>query len=178
MRSLLTPAGIDAATDEDIAVGRHSTAGTWLLVWRRYLLIVVFANLLWEVLHLPLYTIWYEATPAEVAFAVVHCTGGDVLIATFSLVIGLVLFGHRQWPDRGFYRVAVITVALGVLYTIFSEWLNIVVRKSWAYSDLMPVIPLVGTGISPIAQWLVIPLLGLWWARRTITPPHADNELE
>lgn len=51
-------------------------------------------------------------------------------------------------------------------YTIFSEWLNIVVRKSWQYSELMPVVPFIDTDLSPLLQWIIIPNLGLWWARQ------------
>ena len=54
----------------------------------------------------------------------------------------------------------------GLAYTVFSEWLNVEVRRSWAYSDLMPVLPPLGTGLSPVLQWVVIPSAALWMARR------------
>ena len=38
-------------------------------------------HLLWEIGHVPLYTIWTEGSWGEIAFAVLHCTGGDLLIA-------------------------------------------------------------------------------------------------
>ena len=57
-----------------------------------------------------------------------------------------------------------MTVAAGLAYTVFSERLNIEVRRSWAYSDLMPVLPPVGTGLAPLLQWLVVPAAALWWA--------------
>ena len=38
-------------------------------------------SLTWEIAHLPLYTIWNEASPEYMAFAVAHCTVGDLLIA-------------------------------------------------------------------------------------------------
>ncbi|MEO6609507.1 MAG: hypothetical protein ABIN69_13670 [Aestuariivirga sp.] len=47
-------------------------------------------------------------------------------------------------------------------YTVFSEWYNIAIRKSWSYSDLMPVIPLLGTGVTPLLQWVVVPALAFW----------------
>src|SRR5689334_10512836 len=106
----------------------------WVLAWRRYLLVVAVANLLWEAAQLPLYTIWKTGTPRELAVAVLHCTGGDVVIPLTSLVVALVLVGHRAWPDRNFWRVAALTIFIGIGHTIFSEWLNIVVRRSWAYS--------------------------------------------
>jgi hypothetical protein len=62
--------------------------------------------------------------------------------------------------------VALLMIAIGLAYTIFSEWLNITVRQSWAYSDLMPVIPGLGLGLSPAMQWGLIPIAALWLARR------------
>jgi hypothetical protein len=143
-----------------------AAAGTWLRVLRRYLLFVALANLAWETAQLPLYTLWWESGFGQIAFAVVHCTGGDLLIATASLVLALLCFADRDWPDGGFLRVAAATVTVGVGYTVFSEWLNTEVRGSWAYTDRMPVVPVLGTGLSPLAQWLVVPLAAFWWARR------------
>jgi hypothetical protein len=45
------------------------------------------------------------------------------------------------------------------------EWLNVSVRGSWSYSALMPVIPIIGTGLSALMQWIVVPLLAFWVAR-------------
>ena len=143
-------------------------APSWLAAIRRYLLFIAGANLVWEVAQLPFYTIWREGTPSKIAFAVVHCTGGDILIASSALVASLVLVGGRAWPSEGFWRVGALTVALGLSYTIFSEWLNIEIRGSWAYSDLMPLLPLIDAGLAPIAQWMVIPFAGLYWAGRPV----------
>jgi hypothetical protein len=100
----------------------------------------------------------------------VHCTLGDILIATSTLVLALVLCGSREWPERSFVRVATAAIVFGVGYTAFSEWLNVEVRRSWAYSDLMPVLPVLGTGLSPLAQWIVVPLVAFRWAHREAIP--------
>ena len=63
--------------------------------------------------------------------------------------------------------MAFVTLGTGVAYTIFSEWLNIVVRQSWAYSEAMPVVPLIGVGLSPLLQWLVIPGVAMLVVRRS-----------
>ncbi len=70
-----------------------------------------------------------------------------------------------MWPVRTHRRVAALTIGFDVAYTIFSEWLNIVVRETWAYSDLMPVAPVIGTGLSPLLQWVAVPWLALHLAR-------------
>lgn len=101
-----------------------------------------------------------------------------MLIAGAALVLALLLIGNSGWPARGFGLVAALTVPFGVVYTIFSEWLNRVVREAWAYSDLMPIVPVIDIGLSPIAQWIVIPTIGFWWARRTILPAPATSQPE
>jgi len=62
--------------------------------------------------------------------------------------------------------VAVLTLVIGFTYTVFSEWLNTEVRGSWAYADIMPVLPVIGTGLTPLLQWIVVPIFALRWARR------------
>jgi len=52
-------------------------------------------------------------------------------------------------------------IANSLAYTIFSEWMNTVWRESWAYSAWMPLVPILGTGLSPLAQWVVIPAAAL-----------------
>ncbi|MCC7016222.1 MAG: hypothetical protein IT564_03340 [Rhodospirillales bacterium] len=142
----------------------------WLTIFRRYIPFVASVDLAWETAQLPLYTLWREGTPSEQAFAVLHCTGGDVLIATAALLLALMTAADGRWPIHPpvYWRVAALTLGLGALYTIFSEWLNIVIRKSWAYSELMPVVPVIDTGLSPLLQWIVVPLAGFWYARRTL----------
>lgn len=137
--------------------------GCWLSTMRRYLAAMAGGNLVWEFAHMPLYTLWETGSPGEIVFAAIHCTGGDVLIASSALLAALVLFGRSPWPEAGYRRVGLATIAFGLGYAVLSEWLNIEVRETWAYRDLMPVIPVIGTGLSPVAQWIVVPTLALGW---------------
>lgn len=136
-------------------------SSNWLSALRTYLVISGVAHLAWEAAQLPLYTIWSTASLRELAFAVLHCTGGDILIALSTLAVALVLAGDPTWPSNRFGRVCVLTVGFGISYTVFSEWLNAGVRASWTYSDWMPTLPWIGTGLSPLLQWIVIPTLAL-----------------
>jgi hypothetical protein len=153
----------------------QSLAPPWLSALRAYFALILLGNLAWEFLHLPLYTIWTTGTRAEQAFAAVHCTGGDLLIALASLTLALVLAGQRGWVS-----VAALAITFGVAYTAFSEWHNVYVRRSWAYSAWMPLLPLGGypIGLSPILQWPVVPSGALWVASRAHhrqTTPHQDD---
>ena len=129
-------------------------------VFLRYITRVAALNLVWETLQLPLYTLWSESPTASIAFAVVHCTLGDVLIATVSLAVALVLLGEKGWPQERYLKVALVSAAIGASYTVFSEWNNTVITRTWAYSQWMPT--LWGIGLSPVLQWLLIPALVFW----------------
>lgn len=155
LRSHGSPANVDAL---------------WLVTLRRYFAFAIPAHLTWEFAQLPLYAMWYTESPASIVFAAIHCTGGDALILAAALLGALLLFGDRHWPHERYTTVAAAAVIAGVAYTIFSEWHNTEVRKSWAYSSFMPTLPAIGTGLSPFLQWLVIPVAAFWWAQRSHAP--------
>jgi hypothetical protein len=148
---------------------REAGAANWLAVLRAYLIATAALDLLWEPAHLPLYTIGQTGTMGQMAFAVAHCTIGDVLIALTSLAAAVVIAGDRAWPSRGFVRVALLTLTIGLGYTVFSEYRDIEVLHTWTYSELMPRLPPLGTGLSPALQWIVIPTAAFIWARRYST---------
>jgi hypothetical protein len=121
-------------------------------------------NLAWEFAQLPLYTIWRNGSPGEILFAALHCTGGDLLIAGSALLAALLVAGDCRWPNVRYRIVAAIAVVGGLAYTVFSEWLNTEIRGSWIYTEWMPTLPLIGSGLAPLAQWIVVPSLAFWWA--------------
>lgn len=143
----------------------------WLAVLRAYLLISAAGHLAWETLQLPLYTIWSTASPSALVVAVLHCTAGDVLIALAVLAGSLLLVGDSHWPHRGYLRIGLLSVVFGLAYTVFSEWLNTGVRANWTYSGLMPTLPVLGTGLAPLLQWVVVPPLAFLAAGRCAHEP-------
>lgn len=148
-------------------IGLHKASRTspgWLRTMLRYVVLVTLLNVVWECLQLPLYTIWYVGKARDIVISVLHCTAGDALIATFSLILALVLAGTKEWPNSRFKAVAFIAILNGIGYTVYSEWHNTTVTLNWAYSTSMP--RLFGIGLSPVAQWLVIPSFVFWWIHR------------
>lgn len=133
--------------------------GNWLRAAMIYLAVSAILHLAWEMLQLPLYTIWRSGTAREIAFAVLHCTAGDLMIAAVSLLIALLVAGNRAWPSERFLQVTALTLIIGMSYTVYSEWANTGALRTWAYSKFMPTVPLLGTGLSPLMQWLVVPAL-------------------
>jgi len=137
------------------------------LCW--YAGLITGANLVWETAQLPFYGLWRDGSPDAIAFAILHCTAGDVLIAMTSELIALLVTGRSSWPAAGAARTGLVATAIGVIYTVFSEWLNVSVRGSWTYAPAMPVLPPLGTGLLPVLLWLVLPPLCLGLAGRAVT---------
>jgi hypothetical protein len=132
-----------------------------------YFAAMALGNLLWEFLQLPLYRIGQAGTAREQVFAALHCTVGDILIGLSSFLVALVLVRANGWPACRFWPVAAVATACGLAYTIYSEWLNVVVRASWAYAASMPIVPLFGfnVGLSPLLQWAILPIAAFAIAR-------------
>lgn len=126
-------------------------------------------NLLWETAQLPLYTLWSEASAGTIAFAVAHCTAGDMAIGAAALFLALILGRERALAQWRWRRIAVGTALAGATYTVYSEWSNTAILGSWAYAELMPVLKVAGIdiGLSPLMQWLVLPPLALYLAGRS-----------
>lgn len=130
----------------------------------RYLVVIGAGNLAWEFAHMPLYTIWQTASGGQIAYAAIHCWLGDLLIAASCLGLAVLTTG-RSWPIVRFWRTALVATALGVASTIVLEWVNVDVLGNWAYAPSMPTLPILGTGLSPLLQWLVLPPLAFVLAR-------------
>ena len=142
--------------------------GTLAFIGKRYLPLFALLSLAWEIAQLPLYTIWREASPAYVAFAVAHCTAGDVLIGVAALALALMgtragAIGSWRWRS-----IVILATVAGAAYTVASDWMNTSLRPVWQYSPLMPTLRFgdMRIGLSPLLQWLVLPPLALHFSRR------------
>lgn len=122
---------------------------------------------LWEVAHAPLYTLWVERGAEAGVMAALHCTLGDALIAFVCALAGL-LFSNVM-PNLGTRRRAAnLIIAFGVLTTVAIELISTQWLGRWAYRDAMPLDPIFGIGLSPLAQWLVVPAISLHWLRHRL----------
>ena len=144
----------------------YADRAAWQLIGLRYLPWLAGLSLAWEIAQLPLYTLWREAPAPWIAFSVAHCTAGDALIGVSTLALALILTRAAEPARWRWVRIAILTAVLAAAYTVFSEWMNAAVLRSWTYSELMPVLRVAGVelGVAPLAQWLLLPPLALRFA--------------
>lgn len=118
----------------------------------------------WEWLQTPFYQ---DATKSvnDIVWFRLHCTVGDVLILLGCALVVTVLRRSTSWLAKPRILDFALMTALGLAYTSFSELVNLG-RGTWAYSELMPLVLGTPLGLAPLAQWLVLPTAGVWFAAR------------
>ena len=141
----------------------------WHSAIRQYVFSIAGLNLLWEIIQLPLYTLWRSGSTQDIIFAVLHCTAGDIVIAITALLFGVITIGRHDWPKQRYLPVSMLVIVFGLIYTIYSERINIA-SGVWAYSELMPVIPWLNVGLAPFLQWILMPAYSFWRLQRPSSP--------
>ena len=124
-------------------------------------------NLTWEIAHVRLYTLWAAADGMTVAWALFHCSLGDVVIALAMFALAGIVLWRADWPVSRPWAGGIIVVIGAMAYTAGSEWYNVYRAGSWGYTAGMPLI--FGIGLSPLLQWLILPPV-MVGAYRTLGP--------
>jgi hypothetical protein len=118
-------------------------------------IVAVALNYVWELAQSPLYkgmgdfsrTLW-------------HCFLASLVDGALVLLIfatGVAVFRRREWfVQPGRYGYALMLGA-GLVIGVVVEWGAIHILGLWGYTARMPVVPLLGVGLAPIAQMLVLP---------------------
>ncbi len=142
------------------------TAVSWQRVPEIQLLVIGLPlELLWEIAQFPLYTVWHEGAWSYILYGLAHCTLGDLVILLVAYEITAVPAGTRYWPYRSKPRYIFWFTLLGVIYTVWSETVNVRIKGTWGYTDLMPLIPGIEVGGMPFLQWVLIPPVLIWFMR-------------
>ena len=123
-------------------------------------------NLLWETAQSPLY-VFPGARGIQVAYSILHCTVGDVFISFAGFLLAGFSVRDPDWPFSRPWMGGAIATVVGLLYTVYSEWNNVSQLGSWGYTSAMPLI--LGIGVAPVLQWLVLPLLTVLCLRKIST---------
>ena len=115
---------------------------------------------------MPLYSFPEDASLAYINLTCIQASGGDALILLVSFWIVTILMKSREWlllltP----YRIGLFIVP-GIIITVVFEAMATGTLNRWVYSDEMPIIPVIGTGLSPFLQWVILPPFVLWLVNR------------
>lgn len=142
-------------------------------------------NLPWEFWQVPFFAGMPSTAHWEGVRACTRAAAGDAGIALAAFGAVAVLARSRRWILRPRRCEAIGFVAVGLLVTIVFEWLATGPLERWRYAPSMPRLPLLGTGMLPVLQWIVIPPLVLWFVKRqvgctvgAVAPEHREGRRE
>jgi hypothetical protein len=138
------------------------------------LILAIFAfllNLAWEVWQVPFFRGMADQPHWLGVKACTLATFGDAGIALAAFWITAFFARTRSWIMQPGRSDIATFIGLGLAATITLETLAIGMFNRWDYSDAMPRLPVMGTGLLPLLQWLAVPLLVLWFVRRQIGIP-------
>ncbi len=125
----------------------------------------------WELLQAPLFSSMEKVTHIDGIRICLQATLGDMVIALVAYWVAALLAGTRHWVGRPDYRAFVLFIGTGLGITVGIEFLSTEVLERWTYGTAMPRLPFIGTGLTPILQWALIPALVLWYMHR-LSSPH------
>jgi hypothetical protein len=113
-------------------------------------------NLAWELIQLPLYkNAVYNFN--HIAFCIL-ATIADVLMVLLLYFVFALILKSIFWIQYTKLQRMIIVVLIGGAGAVLSEMRHLSLG-SWAYDDSMPLIPLVNVGISPVLQFMLLPLI-------------------
>jgi len=133
--------------------------------------VVVFSfllNLAWEVWQVPFFRGMTDQPHWLGVKACTQATFGDAGIALAAFWITALFTRTRSWITHPSRWAIAIFIGVGLVATVILEILATGILERWAYSDAMPRLPMLGTGLLPLLQWLALPPLVLWFVRRQI----------
>lgn len=118
----------------------------------------------WEFLQVPLYAGWSDSAHWESTLICTRATFGDAFIMLVAFAVISAFSGGSQWITDGRMAPRVAWVVVAFLLSMAFEGASIYLLGRWDYSSSMP--QFLGLGLSPVVQWIVLPPLTLWLARR------------
>ncbi len=125
-------------------------------------------NFVWELLQISLFA---GAADFQYYQINLHCKMawfGDVVISLVAFAGACLITRSRMWIISMNKSGVISFLAIGLVITIAFELLATGPLNRWEYGELMPMVPVIGVGVSPVAQWVILPLLQLWFVKRQI----------
>ena len=120
----------------------------------------------WEILQAPLFARMPTMSHWQATLVCLKATFGDVGIALAGFAAAALWDQNSRWfiaPSAG-ALIAYLTT--GLLITIAFEWHAVHWANRWAYSDVMPIVPVIRVGLAPVMQWIILPTVVFFLLQR------------
>lgn len=146
-------------------------AGEFPRLWIIAIVLTLLFHYVWEMGQAGLFKDFAGVSFLRHALICLLASFGDLAIAVAAYFVTAAVFRQPAWAIQdNWHWPALLWVALGLVVAVAIERWSLAERR-WAYSPAMPT--LFGIGVTPLLQWIVVPLATLivfrWVAARS--PP-------
>jgi hypothetical protein len=126
-------------------------------------------NFPWEIWQVPFFRGMASMLHWKAIAMCTQATVGDAVIAIASFWGIAIVARTRRWILRPTWREIAGFVGFGVIITIVFESFATGILDRWEYVEAMPILPILGTGLLPLLQWIILPPLVVWFVWRQLT---------
>lgn len=113
-------------------------------------------NLIWELIQIPLYKN-ASYSLEHIAFCALASIA-DAILVMLLFFGSAVIFKNLFWIRDKKWQQIIIVILIGGLGAVLGEMRHLSIG-SWAYADAMPIIPIINVGLSPILQFMILPIV-------------------
>ena len=129
-------------------------------IFKQFFLIMTIISFIlneaWELLQMPLYE-----QPIYKIGHIAFCTLGalaDTIMVLLLYILFAFVYKNAFWIKQNSWVKICIVMLTGAVGAVFSEKRHLLI-ESWSYDQSMPIIPFVHVGLSPVLQFLLLPVI-------------------
>ena len=130
-------------------------------------------NFVYEVWQSPIYEFYASPSLGDKVIDLTHCAFGDGVIILFSSWVVSALMRSRYWLLTPTWKLTLLFTSVGLLITLVLETYRVNVSK--AYGVPVLAVPLLGMSALAVIQWIVLPAIILYMARRNMLGYSGQN---
>lgn len=113
-------------------------------------------NLIWEIVQMPLYKNGSYSL-SHITFCALASVADALMVVLIYLGVALI-YKSPFWIEDTKWQQAVLVILIGGVGAVLTEMRHLS-SGSWAYSPSMPIVPVGNVGLSPLLQFMFLPLL-------------------
>jgi hypothetical protein len=144
-----------------------------MLLWLFWLSVAL--NAPWEIGQAFLY-VGMDYSPAMVW----HCfvaSLGDGLLALVIYLVGRFCLKRADWFRNPGRKRFVILIPTSLTIGILVEWIAVHILGRWAYTEQMPMIPILKVGLVPVLQMMLLPIVAFYIVSKRPTRSERNGVL-
>ncbi len=125
-------------------------------LWLAIIIFSLILNFIWEMLQMPLFKNMTLSRQSTLFCALASVA--DMLMVLLLYNVFTVFTKSSSWVFSISGKHIALLILIGGIGAVLAERRHLI-AGSWSYSDAMPVIPIAEAGLSPVIQFMLLPLL-------------------